>query len=73
MEGRGLTKFCLETLAREVRLEKVRGLDDLEQIKLLSGEDGGGSGRGLGEGAAHPDELASSTSASTVKADTTGA
>ena len=42
MDGRGLTKFCYETLAREVKLEKVPGLDDVAQVKLLSGEDGGG-------------------------------
>jgi len=42
MDGRGLTRFCYETLAREVKLEKVPGLDDVGQVKLLSGEDGGG-------------------------------
>ena len=29
MDGRGLTRFCYETLAREVKLEKVPGLDDV--------------------------------------------
>jgi len=42
MEGRGLTRFCFETLAREVGLEKVPGLDAIGQVKLASGEDGGG-------------------------------
>jgi len=42
MDGRGLTRFCFETLAREVALEKLPGLDNIGQVKLASGEEGGG-------------------------------
>ena len=42
MVHQSLTQFCFETLAKEIQLEKVTGLEDIEQVKLLSGEDGGG-------------------------------
>ena len=42
MSNKSLTEFCLETLSREISLTRIPGLDDLEQVKLLSGEDGGG-------------------------------
>ena len=42
MKDKSLTKFCFETLSREVNLQRVPGLDDIESVKLLSGEDGGG-------------------------------
>ena len=42
MAHKSLTQFCFETLAKEIKLEKVTGLEDIEQVKLLSGEEGGG-------------------------------
>jgi len=42
MAQQSLTQFCFETLAKEIQLEKVTGLEDIEKVKLLSGEDGGG-------------------------------
>ena len=42
MAHKSLTQFCFETLAKEIKLEKVTGLEDIEKVKLLSGEDGGG-------------------------------
>ena len=42
MSNKSLTKFCLQTLSKEVSLTKVPGLDDLEKVKRLDGEDGGG-------------------------------
>jgi hypothetical protein len=37
-----LPEFCFETLSKEISLEHVPGLEDLEHVKLLSGEEGGG-------------------------------
>jgi hypothetical protein len=42
MAHKSLTQFCFETLAKEIQLEKVTGLEDIEKVKLLSGEEGGG-------------------------------
>jgi hypothetical protein len=42
MEGKGLTGYCFETLSKELPLQRVSGLDELENVKLLSGQDGGG-------------------------------
>ena len=42
MGEKSLTEFCFETLAKEVNLQRVSGLDDVAKVKLLSGEDGGG-------------------------------
>lgn len=42
MEEGSLTEFCFETLSKEIKLQRVTGLDDIESVKLLSGEDGGG-------------------------------
>jgi len=42
MPTKSLTQFCFETLAKEIKLEKVTGLEDIEKVKLLSGEAGGG-------------------------------
>jgi hypothetical protein len=42
MTLKSLTRFCFETLAGEIKLERVAGLDDIERVKLLTGEDGGG-------------------------------
>jgi len=41
MDGQGLTTYCFETLSKEVPLQRVPGLDDLEHVKLLNGQDGG--------------------------------
>jgi len=42
MSEKSLTDFCFEMLSKEVNLQRVSGLDDIEKVKLLSGEDGGG-------------------------------
>jgi hypothetical protein len=42
METKSLSEFCLELLSKEVRLQKTSGFDDIEHVKLLTGEDGGG-------------------------------
>ncbi len=42
MAHQSLTQFCFETLAKEIKLDKVTGLEDIEQVQLLSGEEGGG-------------------------------
>jgi len=42
MEGKGLTGYCFEILSKELPLQRVAGLDDIENVKLLSGQDGGG-------------------------------
>ena len=42
MSGKSLTEHCFETLSKEVDLQRVPGLDDIENVKLLNGQDGGG-------------------------------
>lgn len=42
MSEKSLTEFCFETLSKEIKMQRVPGLEDIEKIKLLSGEDGGG-------------------------------
>jgi len=42
MQEKSLTEFCFETLSKEVALQRVEGLDDVANVKLLSGGDGGG-------------------------------
>lgn len=42
MSRASLPEFCFETLSKAVRLERVSGFEDIEHVKLLSGEDGGG-------------------------------
>ncbi len=42
MQEKSLTEFCFETLSKEVNLQRVEGLDDVANVKLLSGGDGGG-------------------------------
>lgn len=37
-----LPAFCFETLAHAIALQKIPGFEAIENIKLLSGEDGGG-------------------------------
>jgi len=42
MVEKSLTEFCFETLSKEINLQRVEGLDDIESVKLLSGKYGGG-------------------------------
>ncbi len=42
MSTQTLPEFCFEVLSKEIQLERVSGFEDIEQVKLLSGEDGGG-------------------------------
>ncbi len=42
MEKKSLTEYCFGVLSKEIKLKRVDGLDDVENVKLLSGEDGGG-------------------------------
>ena len=42
MANKSLTQFCFETLAKELNLQRVPGLDDIEKVTLLNGEEGGG-------------------------------
>jgi len=42
VEKISLTEYCFDVLSQEINLKRVDGLDDLENVKLLSGEDGGG-------------------------------
>jgi hypothetical protein len=42
MAHQSLTQFCFETLAKEIPLQRISGLEEIEQVKLLSGADGGG-------------------------------
>ena len=42
MDGKGLTRYCFERLAKEVPLHRVEGLDDIDKVKLLNEQDGGG-------------------------------
>ncbi|MEI6127938.1 MAG: hypothetical protein WCQ99_15430 [Pseudomonadota bacterium] len=42
MNKGSLPEVCFELLSREIALQRVPGFDDIEQVKLLSGENGGG-------------------------------
>ena len=42
MTNQSLPEFCLATLAKEVDLERTPGFEEIEKVKLSSGEDGGG-------------------------------
>jgi hypothetical protein len=42
MAHKSLTKFCFEELSKHIKLERVTGFEEIEKVKLLSGEDGGG-------------------------------
>jgi len=42
MAHRSLTQFCFEELSRQIKLERVGGFEEIEKVKLLSGEEGGG-------------------------------
>jgi hypothetical protein len=37
-----LPQACFEVLSREIALQRIPGFDDIEQVPLVSGEDGGG-------------------------------
>jgi hypothetical protein len=42
MSRKSLPDACFEILSQKLNLARIPGFDDLEQVKLLSGEDGGG-------------------------------
>jgi hypothetical protein len=42
MENKSLSEVCFELLSNEVKLERVPGVEDLENVRLLNGEEGGG-------------------------------
>ena len=42
MEKKSLPEYCFEMLNNEVPIQRVAGFDDIESVKLLSGDDGGG-------------------------------
>jgi hypothetical protein len=42
MAHKSLTQFCFEELSRQIKLERVAGFEEIEKVKLLSGEEGGG-------------------------------
>jgi len=42
MNQKTLTEFCFETLSQHINLQRVPGFDDIENIQLPSGEEGGG-------------------------------
>lgn len=42
MATKSLTEVCFELLSKEVKLERISGFEDLENVKLLNGEEGGG-------------------------------
>jgi len=42
MAHKSLTQFCFEELSKHIKLERVSGLEEIEKVKLLSGDDGGG-------------------------------
>ncbi|MBN2108500.1 MAG: hypothetical protein JW832_13830 [Deltaproteobacteria bacterium] len=42
MSRKSLPEACFEILTQQVRLDRIPGFDDLEQVTLLSGADGGG-------------------------------
>jgi hypothetical protein len=42
MPTKSLTQFCFKELSRHIKLERITGLEDIEQVKLPNGEDGGG-------------------------------
>ncbi len=42
MAHKSLTQFCFAELSRHIKLERITGFEEIEQVNLLSGEDGGG-------------------------------
>jgi len=42
MESKSLPEVCFELLSKEVKLDRIPGFEDLEHVKLLNGEEGGG-------------------------------
>ena len=42
MSTQTLPGFCFEELSRSIPLKRIAGLEEIEKVKLLSGEDGGG-------------------------------
>jgi len=45
-----LPEFCFDVMSRGLNLERVAGFEDVEQVKLLNGEEGGGIKIYTGEG-----------------------
>jgi hypothetical protein len=41
MDKISLPQTCFDLLSKEVALERIKGLEDLEHLKLANGEDGG--------------------------------
>jgi hypothetical protein len=42
MAHKSLTQFCFEELSKHIKLERVTGFEEIERVKLLSGDAGGG-------------------------------
>jgi hypothetical protein len=42
MQSKTLPEVCFELLLKEIKLERVPGFEDLENVKLANGEEGGG-------------------------------
>lgn len=42
MSKKSLPEVCFELLSREISLQRVPGFDNIEQVRLLNGENGGG-------------------------------
>jgi|GEM_PF-716129 len=42
MSRKSLPEACFEILEREIKLQRISGFEDLERVKLLNGDDGGG-------------------------------
>lgn len=42
MSTKTLSEICFELLSREISLQRVPGFEDIERVRLLNGENGGG-------------------------------
>ena len=42
MSNKSLPEACFEVMSQEIALHRIPGFEDLEQVKLLNGDDGGG-------------------------------
>ena len=42
MNKTSLTKVCFELLSKEINLNRIPGFENIESVKLASGDDGGG-------------------------------
>jgi len=50
MEKQSLPEYCFDALSKEIPLERITGLEDLEQLRLPDGKDGGTIRKYKGEG-----------------------